>query len=158
MVLGKLPVPGCPTLWITAGQGPTALAVGAGGGCMDIFTLIYPFSPFSPSLWETARHRLKYCLKGPLNPKQPTNQFSFSYLKTVYCVSSLESPHRGDFDENTQYTFMLQKIKEILIKLPGLALLSTLIGSNYPCLELIFMVPEVFEPLKFDCNMESVLL
>ena len=32
MVLGKLPVPGRPTIWITVGQGPTALAVGAGGG------------------------------------------------------------------------------------------------------------------------------
>ena len=74
MVLGKLPVPGRPTVWITEGQGPTALAVGAGGGCLDIFTLIYPFFPLSPSLWETARYRLKYCLKGPLNPKQPTNQ------------------------------------------------------------------------------------
>ena len=31
MVLGKLPVPGHPTIWITVGQGPTALAVGAGG-------------------------------------------------------------------------------------------------------------------------------
>ena len=50
------------------------LAVGVGGGCVDIFTLIYPFSPLSPSLLETARYRLKYCLKGPLNPKQPTNQ------------------------------------------------------------------------------------
>ena len=47
MVLGKLPVPGRPTVWITVGQGPTALAVGAGGGCLDIFTLIYPFSPLS---------------------------------------------------------------------------------------------------------------
>ena len=74
MVLGELPVPGRPTVWITVGQGPTALAVGAGGGCLDIFNLIYPFSPLSPSLWETARYRLKYCLKGPLNPKQPTNQ------------------------------------------------------------------------------------
>ena len=74
MVLGKLPVPGRPTIWIAVGQGPTALAVGAGGGCLDIFTLIYPFSPLSPSLWETARYRLKYCLKGPLNPKQPTNR------------------------------------------------------------------------------------
>ena len=73
-VLGKLPVPGRPTILITVGQGPTALAVGAGGGCLDIFTLIYPFSSLSPSLWETARYRLKYCLKGPLNPKQPTNQ------------------------------------------------------------------------------------
>ena len=44
MVLGKLPVPGRPTIWITVGQGPTALAVGAGGGCLDIFTLIYPLS------------------------------------------------------------------------------------------------------------------
>ena len=44
MVLGKLPVPGRPTIWITVGQGPTALAVGAGGGCLEIFTLIYLFS------------------------------------------------------------------------------------------------------------------
>ena len=72
MVLGKLPVRGRPTIWITVGQGPIALAVGAGGGCLDIFTLLYPFSPLSPSLWETARYRLKYCLKGLLNPKQPT--------------------------------------------------------------------------------------
>ena len=59
------------------GQGPIALAVGAGGGCLDIFSLIYLFSFLSPSLWETARYRLKYCLKGPLNPKQPTNNQSF---------------------------------------------------------------------------------
>ena len=47
-MLGKLPVPGRPTIWITVGQGPTALAVGASGGCLDIFTLIYLFSPLSP--------------------------------------------------------------------------------------------------------------
>ena len=68
MVLGKLPVPGRPTMLFTIGQGPIALAVGAGGGCLDIFTHSYPFFPLSPSLWETARYRLKYCLKGPLNP------------------------------------------------------------------------------------------
>ena len=61
-------------IWNTLGQGPTVLAVGAGGGCVDIFSLVYHFSLLSPSLWETARHRLKYCLKGPLSPKQPTNQ------------------------------------------------------------------------------------
>ena len=76
MVLGKLPVPGRPTIWIRVGQGPTALAVGAGGGCLDIFTLDYPFCLLSPSLWETARYRLKYCIKGPLNPIQPTNQYN----------------------------------------------------------------------------------
>ena len=37
MVLGKLPVPGRPTIWIIVGQGPIGLAVGAGGGCLDIF-------------------------------------------------------------------------------------------------------------------------
>ena len=47
------------------------LAVVAGG---DIFTLLYLFFNLSPSLWETARYRLKYYLKGQLNPKQPTNQ------------------------------------------------------------------------------------
>ena len=53
MVLGKLPVPGRPTIWITVGQGPTVLVVGAGGGCLDIFTLIYPFlSSFSLSLGD----------------------------------------------------------------------------------------------------------
>ena len=31
MVLGKLPVPGRPTIWMIVGQGPTVLAVGAGG-------------------------------------------------------------------------------------------------------------------------------
>ena len=72
MVLGKLSVPGRPTNWSIVGQGPTALAGGADGGCLDIFILIYLISPLSPSLWETARYRLKYCLKGPLNPKQPT--------------------------------------------------------------------------------------
>ena len=52
MVLGKLPVPGRPTIWMTVGQGPTALAGGAGGGCLDIFTLICPFSSFSLSLGD----------------------------------------------------------------------------------------------------------
>ena len=74
MVLDQLPVPGRPTVWRIVGQGPIELAVGAGGGCLDIFTLLYLFSPLSPSLLEMARYRLKYCLKGPLNPKQqPTN-------------------------------------------------------------------------------------
>ena len=70
MVLGKLPVPGRPTIWMIVGQGSIVLVVGAGGGCLDIL----PSSTLSPSLWETARYRLKYCLKRPLNPKQPTNQ------------------------------------------------------------------------------------
>ena len=99
MVLGKLPVPGRPIIWITVGQGPTALAVGSGGGCLDIFTLIYPFFPPSPSLWETARYRLKYCLKGPLNPK-PTNQPTFvpEFQNCYFCESSCLFYHSFNSD------------------------------------------------------------
>ena len=80
MVLGKLSVPGCPTTWMIVGQGPIALAVGACGCCSDIFTLLYLLSPLSPSLWQTTQYKLKYCLKEPLNTKQPTKQV---YLQVV---------------------------------------------------------------------------
>ena len=52
MVLGKLPVLGRPTILIIVGQGPIALAVGAGEGGLEILTLIYPFSSFSLSLGD----------------------------------------------------------------------------------------------------------
>ena len=42
MVLGKL-------IWIKVGQGPTALG-GTGGGCLDIFSLVYHFSFLSTPL------------------------------------------------------------------------------------------------------------
>ena len=64
-MLGKLPVQGHPTkIWILVGQGPTVLAVGAGGGVGTFFLLSITSLFFLP---ETARYRLKYC------PKQPTN-------------------------------------------------------------------------------------
>ena len=86
----------------TVGQGPIALAVGAGGGCLDILTLVYPFYPLSPSLWETARYRLKYCLKGPLNPKQPTNQqlgdVSVWTGKSYETQQKANNPYKTNFD------------------------------------------------------------
>ena len=54
-----------------------------GGGCLDIFSSVYHFSFLSSLPWETARYRLKYCLKGPLNPKQPTTNF-LSMLIVVF--------------------------------------------------------------------------
>ena len=74
MVLGKLPVLGRPLIWMIVGQEPTALAVGAGGGLFGHFFSHLLFSLLSPSLCKTARYRLKYCLKGPLNPRPPTYQ------------------------------------------------------------------------------------
>ena len=49
-VLGKLSVPGRPTtLDDSRARAYFVLAVGAGGGCLDIFSLVYLFS-FSSSL------------------------------------------------------------------------------------------------------------
>ena len=45
MVLGELPVPGRPTIWMIVGQGPIVLAVGAGRGLFGQF-----YSPLSFSL------------------------------------------------------------------------------------------------------------
>ena len=74
MVLGNLPVPGRPTNLDYS----RAMAYCAYSRCgwvlLRHFSLVYHFSPLSPFLWETVQYRLKYCLKGPLTPKQPTNQ------------------------------------------------------------------------------------
>ena len=79
MVLGKLPVPGRPTILITVRQRPIALAVGT-GGVVWIFLLSSVLSSLSLTLWETVRYRLEYCPKGPLNPKQPTNLFLYIHI------------------------------------------------------------------------------
>ena len=55
MVLGKRPLPGASYYLDKVGQGPTVLAVGAGGWFGYFFFRLSFFSLFSPSLWETAR-------------------------------------------------------------------------------------------------------
>ena len=88
MVLGKLPVPGHPTILSIVGQWPFALAVGAGGVFFGHFYSHLSFFPLSPSLWETARYGLKYFLKGPLNPK-PSNQptaWNNEEVCAFYCI------------------------------------------------------------------------
>ena len=62
MVLGKLSVPGRPTNLIIEGQGPIALAAGA-GGVVWTFYLSSIFSLFFLPLSETARY--------------PANKFTF---------------------------------------------------------------------------------
>ena len=50
MVLGKLPVPGRPTIWMIVGQGPIALAVGGLFG--HFYSPLSFFSCFSLSLGD----------------------------------------------------------------------------------------------------------
>ena len=81
MVLGKLPVPGLPTNFTNSrARAYIALAVGAGWGCLNIFILLYHFSLLFSSRWDTARYRLKYCFKGPLNLKQPITNHSLCHI------------------------------------------------------------------------------
>ena len=106
-------------IWIIVGQGPIALAVGAGGVVWTFFSLIYHFSFLSPSLWETARYRLKYCLKGPLSPKQPTNQKDISQYFTIWFVLlfyvSITKPN-SLYHSNISKVFMfLQKKKKYFL-------------------------------------------
>ena len=56
-------------IWIMVGHGPTALAFGAGGGCLDIFSLAFSLS----SSLETDRYRMKYCFKRAVKPKTTIN-------------------------------------------------------------------------------------
>ena len=54
MVLSKVQCRGALLIWIIAGQGPTALAVGAGGGCLGVsFSRLSFLFSFSLSLgWD----------------------------------------------------------------------------------------------------------
>ena len=73
-MLGKLSVPGRPTYLDKSRARAYCACSRCGWGLFELFFLSSIFSLFFLPLWETARYRLKYCLKGPLNPKQATNQ------------------------------------------------------------------------------------
>ena len=73
-VLGKRPVQRRPTKLDYSRARAYCACRRCGWGLFgQFFSLIYHLSFLSPSLWETARYRLKYCLKGPLSLEQPTN-------------------------------------------------------------------------------------
>ena len=83
MVLGKLPVQGRPTNLDKSRARAYCACRGCVWGCLDIISLVYHFSFLSPSLWKTARYKLKYCLKGPFSSKQPTTLCGFAFI-SVY--------------------------------------------------------------------------
>ena len=91
-VLGKLSVPGRPSNLAYSRARAYCAFSRCGWGCLDIFSLIFHSSFLSPSLWETARYRLKYCLKGPLSPKQPTNQPTTTSLRHHVPAAEMGTP------------------------------------------------------------------
>ena len=69
----------------------------------------------------------------------------------MLCVLKRIASMRRFLLVHTTYFYFEANRKDGQIMLLDLALKSTLIGSNYSCLEQIFIVPKMFEPLKFDC-------
>ena len=113
-------MPGRPTNWIKVGQGLTALAVDAGGVCLDIFCLVCYFSSLSFPVWETVLYRLKYCLKGPLIPEQVTNQlgqaqFANRWISRSSFIGALEltfkAPITTAADDIHKYFFIVPQRK-----------------------------------------------
>ena len=95
----------------------SALAVGAGWGCLDIF-LSSIISVLSPSLWETTRYRLKYYVKTQTN-NQPTSKPNAGRI-AVGSASDLRA--RGPrFDTRSMYVllFLLPLFKEGQTSVPG---------------------------------------
>ena len=92
ILLGKLSVPGRPTSLDDGRARAYCARSRCGWGFVWTFFLSSICSLFFLPLWETARYRLKYCLKGPLNPKQPTNQlFANSHYVTRFrCAYTVE--------------------------------------------------------------------
>ena len=63
---------------------------------------------------------------------------------------SLESPHRGDSNEYTQYTISNIKQK-ITLNYPNLQLCDFFKGFKNECETAVVNEPSVFEPMKFYC-------
>ena len=67
-------------------------------------------------------------------------------------MSSLESPHRGDSNENTQYTIFKVKTK-ITLNYPKFAAMGFCSKAFKDEFETaVVNEPSVFEPLKFYCK------
>ena len=76
--------------------------------------------------------------------------FSIFFDMKVFCVLSLESPHRGNSNENTQYTIFNIKRKKNL-NYPKSAAMGFFLGTQAPVLSSMVSEPSVFKPLKFYC-------
>ena len=75
----------------------------------------------------------------------------FFYKNGILCLHIRIASMRRFSCEHTIYLQVKENRKYIPTVPSDLTQGLTLISTNYPCLELIFMVPKVFKPLKFDC-------
>ena len=78
--------------------------------------------------------------------------FFFIMMRYVVCTQW------GNSNENTQHTFIRETQRDIPIIPPFLAPWLTLVSSDYPWLDHLFMVPKVLEPLKLDCSLHDPIV
>ena len=71
-------------------------------------------------------------------------------------MSCVHNRMRRFYREHIKYLHIKENRKDNPIMPPELELWLTLMTSNYPCLEHIFMAPKVFEPLNFYCTLKHV--
>ena len=77
--------------------------------------------------------------------------FSMFFNMKVCCVFSLESPHRGDSNEYTQFIIFNIK-KKIALNFPksaAMVFVSKELKNEFE--RAVVNEPSVFEPLKFYC-------
>ena len=113
-------------------------------GCLDIFTLLYLFSSLSPSLWETARYRLKYCLKGPLNQKQPNNPhrlMTTKYFVLVFLfIICIKMPQKESILSNIEPQYRPKYCLKGAVKPKT---------TNQPIIKNINRIPSAFKKASF---------
>ena len=69
----------------------------------------------------------------------------------VYCVFTLESPHRGDSNKYTQYTIFQYEKKKTLSYSKSAAMGFYSKGLKNEFKRAVVNEPSVFKPLKFYC-------
>ena len=80
---------------------------------------------------------------------------SIFFNMNVHCVFSLESPHRGDSYEYTQYTIVNVK-KEITINYLKFAFMGFSKGLKNKFETAVVNEPSVFKPMTFYCTIFSM--
>ena len=79
--------------------------------------------------------------------------FRFFFNIKVYCVFSLESPHRGDSNEYTQYKIFNMKKNNTLNYSKSATMQYFSKGLRNEFETAVVNELSVFEPLKLDCNL-----
>ena len=145
-------------IWNIVGQGPIALVAGAGGVVWTFFLFIYHFSFLSPSLWETVRYRLTYCLKGPLSPKQPTNQLYYVWFSLLLYSDKKSNPVLSLILSSILFTCIFYLVVFSMCTIGSSLLLKSGKKSNpVRCLILSFyLITSV--PFSLHCGLKNFLL